>query len=74
MVRIRETTEQAGLRKSGRRKNVRGAFALTDKLPEKHIALIDDVVTTGSTVNELARVLKRAGAMRIEVWAAARAG
>jgi ComF family protein len=74
VVRTRETLEQAGLKKRARRKNVRGAFALTGKLPAPHVAIIDDVVTTGSTVNELARVLKRAGARRVEVWAAARAG
>jgi predicted amidophosphoribosyltransferase len=39
----------------------------------KHVAIVDDVVTTGSTVNEVARVLKKAGAQTIEVWAVARA-
>jgi predicted amidophosphoribosyltransferase len=38
------------------------------------VAIVDDVVTTGSTANEIARVLKRAGATRVEVWAIARAG
>ncbi|HEY4368370.1 MAG TPA: ComF family protein [Steroidobacteraceae bacterium] len=74
VVRSRETPEQATLNRSQRRKNIRGAFTLVRKLPARHIAIIDDVITTGSTVNELAKVLKRAGAQRVEVWAVARAG
>ena len=38
----------------------------------QHVAIVDDVVTTGSTVSELARTLKRAGAKRVDVWALAR--
>lgn len=72
--RVRETREQATLDKRERRKNIRGAFEVVRDLPGKHIAIIDDVITTGSTVNELARVLKKAGARRVEVWAVARAG
>jgi ComF family protein len=74
VVRLRETREQAALDKRERRKNIRGAFDVVRALPGKHIAVIDDVITTGSTVNELARVLKKAGARRVEVWAVARAG
>jgi ComF family protein len=72
VTRTRATREQTGLDSKARRKNVRGAFAISEKLPAKHIAILDDVVTTGSTANELARILRRAGAKRIEVWAAAR--
>jgi ComF family protein len=74
VVRSRETREQAALDKRERRRNIRGAFAVIRNLPARHIAIVDDVVTTGSTVNELARVLKQAGAQRVEVWAVARAG
>jgi ComF family protein len=73
LERKRVTREQAGLDRLGRRKNVRNAFAIREPLNVKHIAIVDDVVTTGSTVNEIARVLKRAGAETIEVWAVARA-
>jgi ComF family protein len=73
-VRTRETQEQAGLDAKGRRRNIRGAFALGAPLQFRHVAIVDDVITTGSTTNELARVLKRAGATHVEVWAAARAG
>lgn len=72
--RTRETPEQAGLGKNARRRNIRGAFAMLGKLSARHVAIVDDVITTGSTVNELAKVLKRAGATRVEAWAVARAG
>jgi ComF family protein len=73
LVRVRDTQEQAGLDQRARRKNIKRAFEVTDPLPATHVAIVDDVVTTGSTVNEIARVLKRAGAKRVEVWAIARA-
>lgn len=73
LERRRSTREQAGLDRLGRRKNVRNAFALRAPFSLKHIAIVDDVVTTGSTVNEIARVFKRAGVATIEVWAIARA-
>jgi ComF family protein len=72
--RRRATAPQAGLEAIERRRNIRGAFALTRPLPARHLALIDDVVTTGSTVAELTRLLKRAGAERVEVWALAKTG
>lgn len=72
--RTRETQEQAGLPRRQRRRNVRGAFRLVRPLKATHVAIFDDVITTGSTVNELAKVLRRAGARTIEVWAIARAG
>jgi ComF family protein len=74
VARIRDTREQAGLDRKGRRKNVRNAFKVLRPLNAQRVAILDDVVTTGSTVNELARVLRKAGAEHIEVWAVARAG
>jgi ComF family protein len=73
LARIRDTREQAGLDRVERRKNVRGAFAMRAPTAATHVAILDDVVTTGSTVSEIARVLKRAGVERVEVWAVARA-
>lgn len=70
--RARDTQEQAGLPRKRRRRNVRGAFRLCASGVPKHVAIFDDVITTGSTVNEIARVLRRAGARHIEVWAIAR--
>jgi ComF family protein len=66
------TTEQSGLPLAARQSNVRGAFAVRCPLPPTcHIALVDDVVTTGNTVAEAARALRAAGATNIELWAAA---
>jgi ComF family protein len=71
--RVRPTIAQSGLDPRARRRNVRGAFALRHRLTAKHVAIVDDVVTTGATAAALARELRRAGATRIELWSAARA-
>ena len=71
--RVRDTQSQTGLDKKQRRKNIRAAFEVIVPLHVKHVAIIDDVVTTTSTVNELARTLKRAGVVRVDVWSIARA-
>ncbi len=71
--RIRPTPPQQGLDAKARRRNLRGAFELAAPLPGSHVAIVDDVVTTGSTVGEIARLLRRTGAERVVVWAAARA-
>jgi ComF family protein len=73
LQRVRHTIEQAGLSRRERRKNLRNAFAVTATEVPTHIAILDDVVTTGSTMNEIARTLRRAGVKQIEVWAVARA-
>jgi ComF family protein len=70
--RTRNTDPQMELPAAARRKNVRRAFAVAKGLAAGHVAIVDDVVTTGSTVNELARVLRRAGVQRIDVWSIAR--
>lgn len=70
--RVRHTPGQTGLSARARRRNLRGAFALCDTCAGMHIAIVDDVVTTGSTAMALARVLLAAGAARVDVWAAAR--
>jgi len=72
--RKRNTRAQSGLSRRQRRTNVRGAFYWRGhKNPGRHVALIDDVMTTGTTVSECARVLKDAGAERVDVWVPARA-
>ncbi len=72
--RTRATATQSLLPADERRRNVRGAFTLVRPPCVKHVAIVDDVIATGSTAGELARLLRRAGAERIEVWAVARAG
>jgi len=67
------TRPQSELSGDTRRRNMQQAFQLKAPVPYRHVALIDDVVTTGSTVNELARVLRQAGVEIIQVWAIARA-
>lgn len=62
--RLRDTPSQTKLDRSARRRNVRNAFETRTPVPEV-VWLVDDVVTTGSTLAECARVLKRAGARRV---------
>lgn len=71
--RVRPTGEQTRLDAVARRRNVRGAFVVDSRVAGRHVALLDDVITTGATSAELARAAAAAGAARIEVWAAARA-
>ena len=71
-VRSRSITPQEGLDRAERRANVSGAFKVERPIRTRHIAVIDDVVTTGSTTAELARVLLQAGADRIDIWGVAR--
>ena len=72
--RKRNTKAQSGLSRKQRQSNVRDAFYWHgSKKPGRHVALIDDVMTTGTTVTECTRVLKKAGAKRVDVWVPARA-
>ena len=76
LTRIGRATSQVGLNRAQRIKNVRGAFAVTDAGPvaDKRILLVDDVMTTGATAQACARVLEKAGARQVVVWAVARQG
>ncbi|MGB5834542.1 MAG: ComF family protein [Thiohalocapsa sp.] len=71
-ARVLATRPQADLDKETRRKNLRGAFAATANMQGAQVAILDDVVTTGSTVTEMTRVLRRAGCRRVDVWTVAR--
>lgn len=71
-VRIAPTPPQAGLDERARHRNIRGAFLVQGPVPWDHVVILDDVVTTGSTVAELSRVLREAGVRRIQVWSVAR--
>jgi len=74
LVRQRETGSQIGLTRHQRRENLRGAFGVVSPAPiaQRDILLVDDVLTTGTTVSECARVLRRAGAARVWVVTVAR--
>jgi ComF family protein len=75
LVRTRETASQTGLTRHQRRANVRGAFAVIapEKIKGRSILIVDDVMTTGTTAGECARVLRRAGAKEVFVATVARA-
>ena len=75
LQRRRETAAQTQLPEDERRRNVRGAFALNPDRPvkDKRILLIDDVYTSGATVNECSRTLKQGGAQDVYVLTLARA-
>jgi len=67
-VRERDAPPQAGLDREARRRNVRGAFRCKRSFTGERIAVVDDVMTTGATLDELARTLKQAGAQRVVNW------
>jgi ComF family protein len=73
--RIRPTSQQASLARSGRLRNLQGAFALksTFDVSNKHLLIIDDVFTTGATAEACARVLMQNRASRVAVLTVARA-
>ncbi len=70
--RIRNTVPQSDLPAKKRQGNVRNAFSVAEGISYSHVLLIDDVITTGSTVNELARTLHKAGVARVDVLACAK--
>ena len=76
LLRLRETAHQLALPLADRAGNVRGAFAVEprrrDELRARHVAVVDDVMTTGSTASEIATVARQAGAATVEIWVLAR--
>jgi ComF family protein len=71
MAKVRATRPQLGLGLRERRANLRGAFTCRRTFSGEHVAIVDDVLTTGATADALARALKDAGAGRVSVWAVA---
>ena len=71
LVRIRRTKAQSELNKRDRKSNVRGAFNCNLLTRYQHVAIVDDIITTGNTVNELTRLLKNAGVREVSVWVVA---
>jgi ComF family protein len=76
LIRLRATIQQKGLSRKERRDNVKGAFAVNGRylteLRGKNIMLVDDVFTSGATLNECARTLKKHGAAKVSVLTIAR--
>lgn len=72
--RIKHTAAQSGLDANERRLNLTQAFVATKDYTGRSIAILDDVVTTGQTMQELCRVLLKQGAVKLEVWCCARRG
>jgi len=70
--RIRETAVQSDLVAKERRANVKGAFEVSRVMVGKHVAVIDDVMTTGNTVTELAQEMRDEGARIVDIWVCAR--
>jgi ComF family protein len=68
---IINTAPQAGLNAKQRQRNLKHAFYV-DPLPYQHVTLVDDLLTTGSTANELANTLKSQGVCRVDIWCCAR--
>ena len=73
LVRIRATAAQSSLDAGARRRNLHGAFVVDARRPlPEHVALVDDVMTTGATLHAAARALHRAGVARVDAWVCAR--
>lgn len=70
--RHKATKVQSKLPAKKRSANTKDAFSLTQPISYSHIAIIDDVITTGNTVNEVSRLLKKAGVKNIEIWCIAK--
>ena len=72
-IRIKNTQAQSTMPANKRKNNMDNAFALSHATDAKHVAILDDVMTTGNTVSEISALLKIAGVERVDVWCCARA-
>ncbi len=73
LKRIKATDSQSGLSLNKRRKNLLKAFQYDPQEPYRSVAIIDDVITSGSTMTEICKQLQKAGVKHMEVWSLARA-
>ena len=71
-IRVKLAPPQVSLPLKQRVKNMRGAFNCNSSMHGKRVALVDDVMTTGASLNELAKTVKSAGAAHVECWVVAR--
>jgi ComF family protein len=72
ILKVRETSPQSGLARRERRANLRDTFRCRLDVTGMHVAVVDDVMTTGATADALAAALKRCGATRVSAWSVAR--
>ena len=72
LAKVRDTQGQAGLARAQRLANLREAFAVREPVEGRHVAIVDDVMTTGATVEAIAGALRAAGAARVSAWVVAR--
>lgn len=72
-TRHKDTPHQTGLSAKKRHQNLRWAFSVQKTIKSHHVAILDDVMTTGATANALATELKKAGVSRVDVWVCSRA-
>jgi len=74
LIKIRNTPPQSGLRKTERKKNLKGSFSVTGKafLASKSVLVVDDVITTGATIEECAATILNAGAGTVSAFTLAR--
>jgi len=72
VIRQKATQAQTELDMETRQRNVQQAFCLRAPLPYRHIAIFDDVITTGATTQELVRLLHSQGVARVDIWSCAR--
>lgn len=70
--RVRDTPPQTALKWKERGKNMRKAFTCTQELAGKHVAVVDDVMTSGASLNEVSLALRSAGAREVSAWVIAR--
>ena len=72
-IRIKNTQAQSSLPASKRKHNLKNAFGLSRSISVRHVAILDDVVTTGNTISEIAHLLRKVGVEQIDTWCCARA-
>jgi len=72
-IRARLTEPQFELSHAERKNNLKNAFDVIHQIPAKHVAIIDDIMTTGSTLNELTSALLKSGIEKVDIWTCSRA-
>ena len=72
ILKTRDTAHQSDLKAKERQNNLKGAFECKRQVRGRHIVIVDDVLTTGATANEISKTLKKYGASRVDIWACAR--